>query len=583
MKTIILTLAILLGLFNTAAAKSLSLEEIIDGSCRVTSQLGLTQTSPYGGLSFGSGTVIREDDSKFYVLTNGHVVQGAQKVFLEFFSEGYKSYALPATVEKYWYNQNTSVDLSVLSVAKTYFGERKPRVVSVAPKEVGFGPNDLIRGAGCPAGRWSQAWQARLVKKNSNTLTFNMVPFGGQSGSGILVDYKADDGETYTVLAGVVTWDVGADHGAGISLARIYEIFSGAAQSDALEVNIVPVQHKAEEAIDTLCQCGRPKSEHTAKVGSDGKYIKTTDGSIKYFCPRCPTHNWTYQQHIQRGFIDEEFCGPHGCFPSKPPKPPVLRPAEPKVPVTPGPGGAWEMASPSEDYKAKLEALNKEKAKVETELLDLKKQVVDLMSEKTVSDSMLAEKSGKVEELLGKIEEVTGSKDGLSSQLQDITKTLEQEISAKDKLSADLAVAKGDQHWLKDVIGPQANKVENTSFTLLGGLGAMGLLKLLGPMFAKMAAGKVIGGVINHGQPQPPVIYNQPLPQSSPPVGSQPYVYHQHKHEGDVKHVHVGSQQAAQQKGPEYVMEKKDVPGPIPSTSSDLNPGWLPYGTEKKS
>ena len=65
-------------------AQPLTMDEALEGVCRVT-----TRTAA------GSGTVFQEDEDKYYILTNGHVIERSKRGHLEFFQDGYKSALLP--------------------------------------------------------------------------------------------------------------------------------------------------------------------------------------------------------------------------------------------------------------------------------------------------------------------------------------------------------------------------------------------------------------------------------------------------------------------------------------------------------
>ena len=104
-------------------AKSLTMDEALEGVCRVNTDGAR-----------GSGTVFAEDEDKYYVLTNGHVVGRASRGHLEFFQDGYKSAMIPFKTEYSAYEEGTALDLAVVSVKKKYFGHYPPRVIPLAPK-----------------------------------------------------------------------------------------------------------------------------------------------------------------------------------------------------------------------------------------------------------------------------------------------------------------------------------------------------------------------------------------------------------------------------------------------------------------
>ena len=90
-------------------AKPLTLKEAIEASCRVTSIDDFSYAR-------GSGTVVDQDDKKYYILTNGHVVDQSNGVWVEFFKDAKKSLFVPAKIELTRYQSNTSIDLAIISV-----------------------------------------------------------------------------------------------------------------------------------------------------------------------------------------------------------------------------------------------------------------------------------------------------------------------------------------------------------------------------------------------------------------------------------------------------------------------------------
>ena len=95
----------------TANAQRLTIDQSLEAVCRVNTNSGR-----------GSGTVFAEDEDKYYILTNGHVVGRSSRGTVEFFQDGYKSANIPFKTEYTAYKDGTALDLSVLSVKKKYFG-----------------------------------------------------------------------------------------------------------------------------------------------------------------------------------------------------------------------------------------------------------------------------------------------------------------------------------------------------------------------------------------------------------------------------------------------------------------------------
>ena len=72
--------ALVLGLVllfpSLGFAQPLTMDEALEGVCRVNTSGAR-----------GSGTVFSEDDEKYYVMTNGHVVGRSKRGHLEFFQD----------------------------------------------------------------------------------------------------------------------------------------------------------------------------------------------------------------------------------------------------------------------------------------------------------------------------------------------------------------------------------------------------------------------------------------------------------------------------------------------------------------
>ena len=226
----------LLGLFpSTGFAKPLTMDEALEGVCRVNADGAR-----------GSGTVFSEDEEKYYVMTNGHVIGRSKRGHLEFFQDGYKSAMIPFVTEYSAYKEGTALDLAVVSVKKKYFGRFPPRVIPLAPKGTLIQANDLVIAGGCPSAQWATAWKGRVLRNAGAVVSFNAAPIGGQSGSGVLILVKDGKGESHTRLGILLAWRIGDgawtddgpnDYGAGLSLRQIYEIMEGNGQGHPIEAS----------------------------------------------------------------------------------------------------------------------------------------------------------------------------------------------------------------------------------------------------------------------------------------------------------------------------------------------------------
>ena len=116
MKKLLFAIALTLGcMINTADAQPLTMDEALDAVCRVNTNGAR-----------GSGTVFQEDEDKYYVLTNGHVIERAKRGHLEFFQDGYKSAMIPFKTEYVAYEEGTALDLAIVSVKRNILADIPP-------------------------------------------------------------------------------------------------------------------------------------------------------------------------------------------------------------------------------------------------------------------------------------------------------------------------------------------------------------------------------------------------------------------------------------------------------------------------
>ncbi len=276
-------------------AKPLTLKEATEASCRVTSIDEFSYTR-------GSGTVVNEDDKKYYILTNAHVVDQSNGVWVEFFKDAKKSFFIPAKIELIRYQNNTSIDLAIISVKKTLLGKQSPRVIPLASKEFKINEGDYIFGAGYPSGNWAMCWEGRINDVMRNTVTFNALPSPGQSGTGVLANIPDEKGELHTKVVTLLTWRIDqglTGYGAGLSNFRIQSLLEGNVEPDAIESSykttqlisdpirpISPLKESQQkdilEAIDELSKGAILLNKENGDLKKKNKYLeeKTIDQGI---------------------------------------------------------------------------------------------------------------------------------------------------------------------------------------------------------------------------------------------------------------------------------------------------------------
>lgn len=317
MKRLLLIVAALL-VPSTVNAKELTLPEIMKGSVRISSK------SSDGRTHYGSGTVIQHSHNKYFILTNGHVTDKiGSNAYVEFFKDGIFSKKYTGKVRWRIFNRGSSRDIAVVEVPDNIFGGAyHPTVIPLVSKDYKWVRSQLIYGAGCPAARWMQGWHTRLLADYGNVIKYSMPPEGGQSGSGILVTVKNAKGEKFTRLAGVVTWRIGNNpdnsYGMGVTIKRIFDVFSGNSKVDKLED--YKLDRRTAREVGHFCpRCNKDKKDHL--IITDGKNpSRFSSGELKLYCPKDKD---ALEKYKSQNFSDKfrilrfEDCPDGKCFPWK--------------------------------------------------------------------------------------------------------------------------------------------------------------------------------------------------------------------------------------------------------------------------
>jgi hypothetical protein len=188
------------------------------------------------GSSMGTGTVFREGDDAFYVLTNAHVAGTTlgNRVELEFWREGHQSKPIAGETVAVAYVPQAYRDIAVVRVPKSSLGSFAPPVVPLAGSEDSFDYQNIF-SVGCPSGRWPTAFEGFALRRQTNggdTIHFVPMPAGGRSGSAIF-DVQ---GQQPTII-GLIAWRStdegghgldgrGETHGYGIAMTH-QEVWAG--------------------------------------------------------------------------------------------------------------------------------------------------------------------------------------------------------------------------------------------------------------------------------------------------------------------------------------------------------------------
>jgi len=188
------------------------------------------------GSSMGTGTVFREGDDAFYVLTNAHVAGTTlgNRVQLEFWREGHQSKPVGGETVAVAYIPRAYRDIAVVKVPKSVLGNYKPPVVPLAGSQDSFDYQNIF-SVGCPSGRWPTAFEGFALRRQANggdTIHFVPMPAGGRSGSAIF-----DVNGREPTIIGLIAWRStdegghgldgrGETHGYGIAMTH-QEVWAG--------------------------------------------------------------------------------------------------------------------------------------------------------------------------------------------------------------------------------------------------------------------------------------------------------------------------------------------------------------------
>ena len=433
-------------------AKELTLTQSLEAVCRVQVSNGSSLTRQ-SATFFGTGTVVKEDIDKglYYILTNGHVVGLSNTdVTVEFFQQGYKTPRIPAKVAWRFYVPGTTADMAILVIKSSIFkGGMKPRVIPLIEKEdFALESNQRIYGAGCPSGRWAQAWITRVKEVKTNVFSFLLAPEGGQSGTGVLTTVKDSQGELQTRVCGILSWRMGnrpANYGAAVSFQRIIQMLNGTAKPDKVDVDYMLIAHEVKAGI--CDKCGYSKCQHFHIIDENGEIVKNTstknslthipylycptdiarikavaENSRRYcrpYCknPQCPNKGQGPQlppsnpNEDNNPFNDNELP-PLGIGPEKPGTPkdsppniwgkPELTPPKNEPAPAPKPDGnikkIEDLEKKIKELEAKADILSKGNAGLEGQKKVIEKQLADtkLLLEKMKADKGFVDTNLKV-------------------------------------------------------------------------------------------------------------------------------------------------------------------------------------------
>ncbi|MEO1617115.1 MAG: serine protease [Planctomycetota bacterium] len=188
------------------------------------------------GNSMGSGTLFRESEDHFYILTNAHVAGTGlgNRVQVEFWKEGHQSKPINAETVAVAYIPRAYRDIAVVRVDRRALGGYRPPIIPLAESQDSFNYQNIF-SVGCPSGRWPTAFEGFALRRQTNggdTIHFVPMPAGGRSGSAI---FDVNGGEAQII--GLIAWRStdsgghgldgrGETHGYGIAMTH-QEVWAG--------------------------------------------------------------------------------------------------------------------------------------------------------------------------------------------------------------------------------------------------------------------------------------------------------------------------------------------------------------------
>lgn len=213
-----------------------NMEDVHAASCRIHA----TQKGSRQG-SLGTGTVCLKKDGKYWILTNWHVIQGADTIKLHFFGNG-SIHECNGKIENVWYDAKAPYDFAVLTVLEEELTSYDPPFVPLGPQGTKPEKNKMILSSGCSEGRWAMAWKGIVDSYYGNTAQFMPAPKSGQSGSAIIQKINGD-----LCISGLLTWRVGDEHrlneenmrGGAIPITLLYDAAEGKKPAGDLD-NVPP-------------------------------------------------------------------------------------------------------------------------------------------------------------------------------------------------------------------------------------------------------------------------------------------------------------------------------------------------------
>lgn len=290
MKGLFLTLVLMTAPVLAQDAPDDRLTSVMRATVRVEAEKVDALGNLRQGRSYGTGTVFAEDDEKYYILTNGHVVDQGAGFSVQFFYEGLESPKTPAILEYKRYYSGSDVDLAILSVRLAQLRGYRPEVIPIAPADYQLKPGQLVYAASCPMAQPAMSWKSRVLRVLGRTVRFTHAPLSGQSGTGVVTDI---DGKPHIAI--LLAWRISGNskYGLGMSSEHVNRMLSGRVAPQPIQAGWVNIKTCSGEieyahtdaALQRRCKsCGVPIGQHRVMPDGKGGVKKDSKGNWLH-CP----------------------------------------------------------------------------------------------------------------------------------------------------------------------------------------------------------------------------------------------------------------------------------------------------------
>jgi len=229
----------------------------------------------------GTGSVFKEDDQFYWVMTNYHV---AGKVgnpnTIDIWNNGQLVKSVNSIVESSFYARDVNKDIAVLKIQKSELPGTMPVIPLAAERSDCLKPGDSIWQVGCDDGNWTNAERGVVLAISNGVVYYQPYSIPGNSGGPL---FSADCSKQL----GVTTWVSGPlkingkqykSVGMAQTYDRVWDIVQGRVNSDAklpTSTKQIPLAPKISDSdlLPTSAEAiplAKPESFETVQCPSGG-------------------------------------------------------------------------------------------------------------------------------------------------------------------------------------------------------------------------------------------------------------------------------------------------------------------------